>query len=145
MAGKNKVNVRIAGNEYTICGNESAEYIQKVALYVDQKTSEIMRANHALSTSMASVLTAVNVVDELFKISEEREALKKELELTKNELAEIKQDRDELSQQLQRANEENKHLLLELTKREAELTEVRNYLAKAVGDIPHKPKLHNIK
>ena len=26
MAGKNKVIVRIAGNEYTVCGYESAEY-----------------------------------------------------------------------------------------------------------------------
>ena len=33
MAGKNKVSVRIAGNEYTVCGYESAEYMQKVALY----------------------------------------------------------------------------------------------------------------
>ena len=50
-----------------------------------------------------------------------------------------------LSQQLQKANEENKHLLLELTRREAELSEVRNALAKATGDNSHKPRLHNIK
>lgn len=145
MASKNKVNVRIAGNEYTIRGNEPAEYIQRVALYVDQKTTEIMQANHTLSTSMASVLTAINVVDEMFKISEEKETLERELELAKKALQEIKQERDMLSQQLQKANEENKHLLLELTRREAELSEVRNALAKATGDNSHKPRLHNIK
>ena len=145
MAGKNKVIVRIAGNEYTVCGYESAEYMQKVALYVDQKTSEIMRANHTLSTSMASVLTAINVVDEMFKISQEKETLERELELAKKALQEIKQERDMLSQQLQKANEENKHLLLELTRREAELSEVRNAPAKATGDNSHKPREHNIK
>ncbi|HEY8423060.1 MAG TPA: cell division protein ZapA [Thermoclostridium sp.] len=145
MAGKNKVSVRIAGNEYTLCGYESAEYLQKVALYVDQKTTEIMKANHTLSTSMASVLTAINIVDEMFKLTEAKEALEKELEIAKKTLQEIKQDRDMLSQQLQKANEENKHLLLELTKREAELNEVRNSLAKATGDTSHKPRLHNIK
>lgn len=145
MAGKNKVSVRIAGNEYTVCGYESAEYMQRVALYVDQKTSEIMQANHTLSTSMASVLTAINVVDEMFKLTEAKEALERELEIAKKTLQEIKQDRDMLSQQLQKVNEENKHLLLELTRREAELAEVRNSLAKANGDTSHKPRLHNIK
>lgn len=145
MAGKNKVSVRIAGNEYTLCGGESAEYIQNVALYVDQKTVEIMQANHTLSTSMASVLTAVNVVDEMFKLSEAKEALEKDLEITRKTLNDVKQDKEALSLQLQKANEENKHLLLELTKREAELAEVRNSLARATGDTNHKPRLHNIR
>lgn len=145
MADKNKVNVRIAGNEYTVCGYESPEYMQKVALYVDQKATEIMKANHTLSTSMASVLTAINVVDEMFKLTETKEALERELETVKKELQEVKEDRDKLSQQLQQANEENKHLLLELTKREAELNEVRNSLSKATGESSPKPRLHNIK
>ena len=38
---KNKVTVYIAGNEYVIAGHETPEYIQKVALYVDQKLREI--------------------------------------------------------------------------------------------------------
>ena len=113
--------------------------------YIDQKTTEIMRANPALSTSMASVLTAINVTDEMFKLAEAKEALERELEITKKSLQEIQQDRDALSQQLQKANEENRHLLLELTRREAELTEVRNSLARATGDTSHKPRLHNIK
>jgi len=145
MAGKNKVNVRIAGNEYTVCGNESAEYIQKVALYVDQKTTEIMKANHTLSTSMASVLTAINVVDEMFKLTESKENLEKELEKVRKELRELKQERDKLSQQLQKVSEENRYLSLELAKREAELNEVRNSLARATGENSPKPRLHNIK
>ena len=79
MSGKNKVQVRIAGNEYILRGNESAEYMQKVALYVDTKTDEIMKANHTLSTSMASVLTAVNIADEFFKASDSNGMLKKRL------------------------------------------------------------------
>ncbi|ANW99861.1 cell division protein ZapA [Thermoclostridium stercorarium subsp. thermolacticum DSM 2910] len=145
MAGKNKVNVRIAGNEYTVCGYESPEYMQRVALYVDQKVTEIMKANQALSTSMASILSAINVVDDMFKLAEAKDALEKELESVKRELQQVKQERDMLSQQLQKANEENKHLLLELTRCETELSEVRNSLAKATGETPPKPRLHNVK
>lgn len=145
MAEKNKTIVKIAGNEYTLCGEEPAEYMQKVALYVDRRTAEIMRSNHTLSTSMASVLTAVNVTDEMFKLTESNEALQKEIEQIKKELQALSQEKLLLNQQVQKANEENKHLLLELTRREAELSEVRSALEKATGDNPPKPRLHNIK
>jgi len=68
MAEKNKVEVRIAGKDYTLVGCESEEYIQKVALYIDKKMTEIMRMNNKLSTSMASVLTAVNVAMSISKL-----------------------------------------------------------------------------
>ena len=145
MAGRNKIVVKIAGNEYTLCGGETVEYMQKVALYVDRKTMEIMRANHTLSTSMASVLTAVNVTDEMFRLQELSETLQKELEQNQKALAGLNQEKLLLTQQVQKSNEENKHLLLELTRREAELAEVRNTLARATGDNPPKPRLHNIK
>ncbi|HAA26004.1 MAG TPA: cell division protein ZapA [Ruminiclostridium sp.] len=145
MSGKNKVQVRIAGNEYILRGNESAEYMQKVALYVDTKTAEIMKANHTLSTSMASVLTAVNIADEFFKASDSNGMLKKEIEQAKKIIRELKEENAQLTQQLQMVNEENRNLVIELTKREAELSEVRNAYNRAMGESSQKSRLHNIK
>ncbi len=59
--------IRICNNEYLIKGNESEEYVEKIALFVDKKMSSIMRENPKLSISMAAVLTAVNVADDYFK------------------------------------------------------------------------------
>ena len=145
MTGKNKVHVRIAGIEYILRGNESAEYIQKVALYVDNKTVEIMKANHTLSTSMASVLTAVNIADEFFKVSDSNEMLKKEIEQAKKAISELREEKEQLTHQLQIVNEENRNLVIELTKREAELSEVRSAYNRATGENPQKSRLHNIK
>ncbi|HEY8500468.1 MAG TPA: cell division protein ZapA [Clostridia bacterium] len=145
MTGKNKVQVRIAGNEYILRGNESAEYMQKVALYVDKKTVEIMKANHTLSTSMASVLTAVNIADEFFKVLDSNEMLKKEIEQANEKIRELKEEKAQLTHQLQMINEENRNLVIELTKREAELTEVRNAYNRAIGENPQKSRFHNIK
>jgi len=145
LSGKNKVQVRIAGNEYILRGNESAEYMQKVALYVDTKTAEIMKANHTLSTSMASVLTAVNIADEFFKASDSNGMLKKEIEQAKKIIRELKEENAQLTQQLQMVNEENRNLVIELTKREAELSEVRNAYNRAMGESSQKSRLHNIK
>jgi cell division protein ZapA len=119
--------------------------MQKVALYVDTKTAEIMKANHTLSTSMASVLTAVNIADEFFKASDSNGMLKKEIEQAKKIIRELKEENAQLTQQLQMVNEENRNLVIELTKREAELSEVRNAYNRAMGESSQKSRLHNIK
>lgn len=128
MAEKNRVTVRIAGNEYVITGTEPPEYIQKVALFVDRKVMEITRRNHLLSTSMASVLTSLNMADEMFR-------LKETLRNNEIELAELKKKYQELKEETQKAKMENlklkereSQLMIELTKRETELKEVRNTL-----------------
>ena len=128
MAAKNRVEVRIAGKEYTIIGNESDEYIQKIALYVDRKMGEITTSNNNLSTSMVAVLTALNLADELYKLNEEsiesrgllteRNRLIEILDADNKKLTEFNVD---LTSQISR-------LQIELAKKEAELNEARNYL-----------------
>lgn len=123
---KNKVTVYIAGNEYVIAGHETPEYIQKVALYVDQKLREITQKNHFLSTSMASILASVNMADEVFRMRER-------LEESEKELAELKRKYKQNNEELQHLKMENDmlkkketQLQIELTRRETEIKEVRN-------------------
>lgn len=128
MADKNRVVVRIAGNEYVICGPESPEYIQRIALLVDRKLLDITRKNHLLSTSMASVLTAVNMADEFFKAQEAFNKSEFELSELKKKHQELKEESSRLKHENGRMKEIQTQLQLELTKREAELKEVRNTL-----------------
>ena len=53
--------------EYTIVSNESEEYVQRVALLVNKKISEVKSQNSHLSTAMLAVMAAMNLADELFK------------------------------------------------------------------------------
>lgn len=130
VANKNKVEVRIAGKDYTLVGSESEEYIQKVALYMDKKISEIMRINSKLSTSMASVLSAINVADDYFKAYENVLSLSKELKDAKDEIERLKEENRRLTNENAIVSNKNTNLQLELAKREAELNEVRNSLEK---------------
>ena len=130
VSQKNKVEVRIAGCDYTLVGNESEEYIQKIGLYVDKKMNEILKANNKLSTSMAAVLTAINVADEFFKTYESEESLREELEQCKQELEKLKAERQKLISANKLLSEKNTSLQMELVKRETELKEVRNSLEK---------------
>ncbi len=130
MGAKNKVDVRIAGKDYTLVGTESDEYIQKVGLYIDKKMNEILKANSRLSTSMAAVLTAVNVADDYFKAHDNESGLKRELKKAQEEIERLRELNKIISNENALLNNKNTNLQLELAKREAELGEVRNSLDK---------------
>ena len=129
MAEKNKVVVKIAGYEYTICGAESPEYIQKIGLLVDRKLLDITRRNHLLSTSMASVLTAVNMTDELFKVQDAYNKSDFELTELKKKYQELREEATRVKHENGRLKEIQSQLQIELSKREVEIREVRNTLS----------------
>ena len=105
----NAVTVKINGVEYNLKGEENKEYLEEVALSVDNKIKEIMRCNEKLDTYSAAVLTALNTVDESYKIKEKIEEHKEKL-LSKDEVikklnSEIQDFKDQLKI-LQGYNEE---------------------------------------
>lgn len=121
MSSKNKVYVRICGKDYTIVGFESEEYIQKVAFYLDKKMSETFKTNDKLSTSMAAVLTAINVTDDYFKNLEGLDNLR-------SQVHEYIKEMDDLGDKLKNKEEENEKLKssihdlqMSLVKKETEL------------------------
>lgn len=65
---KNKISIEINGRNYTLCGEEPADYLFRVGKYVDDKLSVLSAANPMLSTTDAAVLVAVNIADELLRL-----------------------------------------------------------------------------
>lgn len=128
MSSKNKVTVRIAGRDYVLVGNESDEYIQKIGLYVDRRMNEILKENTTLSTSMAAVLVALNIADDLYKITEKDNALKADHKKALELVEALKSEKRKLTEETAAFNSRINSLSLELAKREAELKEVRNNL-----------------
>ncbi|MFZ5967987.1 MAG: cell division protein ZapA [Bacillota bacterium] len=90
MSNRNKVDVKIYGQEYTMVSCESREYMQKVANHVDDKMKEIAKKSKVLSTSMIAVLTSLNIADEVFKAKQKIEELENELIKPLKELEEAK-------------------------------------------------------
>ncbi|MBR0597054.1 cell division protein ZapA [Sinanaerobacter chloroacetimidivorans] len=76
MEEKNKVSVKIYGQEYTIAGSSPREHIIKVADYVNTKMHEIAKALPAGSASSLAVLAAVNAADDLFSAMDRINSLK---------------------------------------------------------------------
>lgn len=126
MALRNKVDVRIAGKDYTLLGVESEEYIQKVSLYIDRKLNEVTRSNNTLSTAMASVLTSINVADDYFKVVESEKSANNELRKAYDEIDRLREENKNLNKNVGYLTEKNTSLQVEVAKREVEIGELRN-------------------
>lgn len=107
MAEKNKVIVRINGQDYTVIGKESEGYIHMIADQVDTVMKEIISQNSRLRQSMASVLTAFTIADKLYKASEELENLKKSIESPLHELEAAKKELEYNDKEFKRLIEDN--------------------------------------
>ena len=129
MPEKTRVDVLIAGKTFTISGYESDEYIQRVGLYVDRKMTEVLKSNNTLSTSIAAVLTALNIADDYFRAHENELNFKKEVITSKLEIERLLEENKDLEERNKELIEKNNNILIEIAKREAELSEIRSNLS----------------
>ncbi len=73
--GKVTVRVNICGTEYPIQAEEEAEYIQRIAAYVDERMREVPVSVTMQSLTSVAVLTAIRIADELHKERERHKEL----------------------------------------------------------------------
>jgi cell division protein ZapA len=78
-ADRNVVTVVIAGEEYSIRAQASAEYTRECAAYVDTRLSEIMRQGSLVQAHKAAILAALALADELFQVRSELESVRAEV------------------------------------------------------------------
>lgn len=87
---KTRTIVNICGKEYVMAGFESEEYIHRVAIYVDRKMSELKGEYVNLNENKLSVLTAINVADDLLKLQDQFDAFSKEYEELSEQVKQLK-------------------------------------------------------
>lgn len=97
------VTVKINGVEYNLKGDENQEYLHKIAGYVDEMLKDIMENNSRLSVSSASILTAMNLADNLFKSEKSKGELL-------NKVTKLEENEDNLKEQLQVLKKQLLHL-----------------------------------
>lgn len=110
----NIVTVKINGIEYNLKGDEREEYLHKVAGYVDKKVKNILENNRKLSTSSAAILSAVNVVDDMFKKQREYEELVDKLSQMEKVQNSYMEQMEVLKKQLNHMEQYNTELQLKL-------------------------------
>ena len=87
---KTRTMVKICGKEYVMAGFESEEYIHRVAIYVDRKMADLKGKYVNLNPNTLSVLTAINVADDLLKLQDQFDALNQEYQGMSEELKKMR-------------------------------------------------------
>jgi cell division protein ZapA len=87
---KTRTMVKICGKEYVMAGYESEEYIHRVAIYVHRKMSELKGQYVNLNPNTLSVLTAINVADDLLKLQDQYDTLVHEYQCLNEDLKKMK-------------------------------------------------------
>lgn len=123
---KRKMEVIIDGKVYTLAGEESEEYMQRIASYVNNKIQELkdVPSYKKLSKDLQSILLALNISDDLYKTKEILKVMKEEYDKKDKEIYEKNQEI--LTEKLQaetakKLAEEYRNKINELQKRIIEL------------------------
>lgn len=118
MSTKKSV-IRLLGNDYQIESENSEEFIQKIAFYVDKMFNEIAERNSRLSTNMIAVITSLNIAEETLKLQDENKELAAQLSATVDMLSEKEFDLKKASEENETLKEQLQNAKIELARLEA--------------------------
>ena len=94
MALKTDTEVIIGGKVFTLSGNESEEYLQKVANYINNKIAEYAKVEgfKRQPIDVQNVLMELNIADDYFKAKKQIEILQEQAEEKEKELYDLKHE-----------------------------------------------------
>ncbi|MDE5823364.1 MAG: cell division protein ZapA, partial [Lachnospiraceae bacterium] len=124
--------VIIGGKVLTVSGNESAEYLQRVAAYINNKVNEYAKMDSfkRQSVDKQNMLIQLNIADDYFKAKKQIELLEQDLKAKDNELYDLKHELiatqiklDNTSKSLKEANETLNENSKQIVRLETELKE----------------------
>ncbi|MBN1898774.1 MAG: cell division protein ZapA [Spirochaetes bacterium] len=91
------IKVNILGNEYTLKTDADEYYIKQLADYLNKKFLEMTHKGHGPSTLKESIMVALNVADDFFRLKEQVEKTERDLKTRADEL--IKKIEDGLTKE----------------------------------------------
>ncbi|SFR86913.1 cell division protein ZapA [Anaeromicropila populeti] len=94
MYTKNDVEVLINNKKLIICGYESAEYLQRIASYINNKIVDFknIEGYKSLDSDMRNTMMQINIADDLFKVKEQLEEIQQESDRKSSEIYNMKHD-----------------------------------------------------
>ena len=132
MSLKTDIQVLIGGKVYTLSGYESEEYLQKIALYINNKMDEVngMPNYMRLNSDMQKILLEMNMADDYHKAKHQIEVLEADIEEKdkveydlKHELIAAQIRLEEAAKEIERLKDENNELQKQIVKLEARIPE----------------------
>lgn len=127
MSAKTDIQVVIGGKVYTLSGYESESYLQKIALYINNKMTELneMPNYKRLNSDMQKILLQLNMADDYYKAKKQVDSLEADIEEKdkieydlKHELIAAQIRVEDAEKEIERLKAENNELQKQIVKLE---------------------------
>ena len=130
MKDKNDVEVLVDGRKYTICGYESAEYLQQIASYINRKFIDFRKKEYyaRMDLDLRNVLLAINIADDYYKANKKASEYRTESELKDKMVLDMKHEIIELQETIKKQDAERKKLETSLEQAEKKNIELETRL-----------------
>ena len=108
MKDQNDVEVLINGRKYTICGFESAEYLQQIASYINRKFIDFRKKDYyaRMDLDLRNILLAINIADDYYKAKKKASEYRTESELKDKMVLDMKHEIIELQETIKKQKAE---------------------------------------
>ncbi|MBI9013914.1 MAG: cell division protein ZapA [Clostridiales bacterium] len=103
MSNKNKLSVRILGQDHYLITTDDQQYVERVARLVDDRMQAILKSNSSLSYTKIAILTALNLADDLSKARQQLAEALPNQHIPKGEIEETKKQITSLTQHVSEA------------------------------------------
>lgn len=112
MNRRNDTEVIINNKRYTLTGYESEEYLQKIAVFINNKSDDMKRQEiyRSLDSDMRQILLQINIADEYFKMKRQYEESEADSDSKSNEIYSLKHEIMSLQAKLETAKMEIEQL-----------------------------------
>ncbi len=94
MEKKTDVEVIINNKKYVICGYESPDYLEQIAVYINKKLNVLKNEDwyNRIETDLKNVLLEVNLADDYFKAEKKIRELESDRSQSNEDLFDLKHD-----------------------------------------------------
>ena len=133
MISKNIAEVLIGGKIVKLSGYESAEYLQKIASYINGKINEFNELDGFKRQSLdyRNLLIELNIADDYFKAKKQANTLMKEYEGKDKEIYDLKHDLVASRLKYEETEKKNRNLKQEIDSLQKKLVRLETELASA--------------
>ena len=128
MSAKTDTEVIIGGKVITVSGNESVEYLQKVAAYINGKLNEYSKMDSfkRQTVDKQNMLIQLNMADDYFKAKDQIENLKADITTKENELYDLKHELIAVQMKLDNTNKSLKEVQDELNESQKQIVRLES-------------------
>ncbi len=133
MSSKTDIQVVIGGKVYTLSGYEGEDYLQKIALYINNKMAELNDTPNyrRLNSDMQKILLELNMADDYYKAKSQIEVLEQDIEDKDKVEYDLKHELISSQIRLEEADKEIENL-------KAEINELQKQIVKLETKAYHK-------